>query len=75
MLSIFLIYAVLFLSWFIMLCATRSPEAKWGVIWQPGAWWIGVHYSPFCKRYCVNIVPWLTLWVAEPDGKIPYSTR
>jgi len=48
---------------------------KFGILWQPGALWIGVHYSPFCKRYCINVVPCITFWIAEPGGKIPYSTR
>ena len=46
-----------------------------GVLYQPGGLWIGAHYSPFCKRWCINLVPCITFWVAFEGGKIPHTTR
>jgi hypothetical protein len=43
---------------------------KW--LFQPNAWWIGVHYSKYNKRYCINLVPTVTLVIVKPGGRIPY---
>lgn len=43
----------------------------WGMLFNPHAWWIGVHYSQYNKRYCINLIPFLTVWVAYPDGTAP----
>ena len=42
-----------------------------GIIVQPGAWWLGVHYSTEEKRFCINVIPCVTLWVALPSGRVP----
>jgi len=42
-----------------------------GVLFNPGAVWIGAHYSPFNRRWCVNLVPCVTVWLALPGGKRP----
>lgn len=74
--SILCAYLVLMvIGWFAVLAATAQPDTKFGILWQPGAWWIGCHYSPFCKRYCINVIPCVTLWITEAGGKIPHSTR
>ena len=44
---------------------------KAGIIFQRGALWIGVHYSPAEKRYCINVVPCLTIWIATAEGRGP----
>jgi hypothetical protein len=33
--------------------------------------WIGVHYSPYNRRFCINLVPCVTLWVCLPGGVAP----
>lgn len=48
---------------------------KIGILYQPGALWIGAHYSPFCKRWCINIIPLITFWIMLEGGKEPYTTR
>lgn len=72
--SILLAYLVLFAVAFTAMMVSTSGY-RVGILWQPGGLWVGVHYSPFCKRYCINLIPCVTLWIAKPDGKIPYSTR
>lgn len=42
-----------------------------GIIFQPGAFWIGAHYSTYEKRLCINIIPFLTIWFAKEGGNVP----
>ena len=42
-----------------------------GVKFQLGGVWIGVHYSHFNRRACINIIPCFTVWIAFPGGKTP----
>ena len=42
-----------------------------GILFQPGAWWIGVHKSDTKKRLCINIIPLFTIWVLLPGGRPP----
>lgn len=44
---------------------------QFGLLFNLSALWVGVHYSPYCKRTCINLVPTITLWVAQPGGKTP----
>ena len=44
---------------------------KWGVKFQPGALWIGAHFSPYNRRWCINFIPMVTLWVCLRGGKTP----
>jgi hypothetical protein len=44
-------------------------------LFQPGALWIGAHYSPNYKRWCINIVPMLTICVVEAGGVSPYKCQ
>lgn len=44
---------------------------KAGVLFNGGAMWIGFHWSPFNRRWCINLLPCLTFWVALKDGKPP----
>jgi len=50
-------------------------DMKIGFLFQLEALWIGVHYSPYCKRYCINFLPFLTVWVMMVGGKEPHKTR
>lgn len=42
-----------------------------GLLFQSGGLWIGAHYSSACRRWCLNLLPCLTLWVALPGGQTP----
>ena len=33
-----------------------------GLLYNPSALWVGAHYSQHNKRWCINIVPLLTVW-------------
>ena len=36
------------------------------------SFWVGVHYSPYNLRYCVNLVPFITIWLVLPGGCVPH---
>ncbi len=44
---------------------------RYGVILRLNSFWIGLHYSQFNKRYCLNILPCIIIWWIKKDGKIP----
>jgi hypothetical protein len=46
-----------------------------GILFNTGAWWIGVHYSPYNKRYCINVLPCITIWISLPDGNVPARSK
>lgn len=44
---------------------------KIGIIIRVHSFWIGLHYSEFNKRYCLNILPCCTIWWIKKNGNIP----
>ena len=44
---------------------------KVGILFRLASFWIGIHYSKSCKRWCINLVPCVTLYICKPDGYIP----
>lgn len=44
---------------------------RFGVLFNLSALWVGVHYSAFNRRYCINIIPTITVWVTAPGGVTP----
>ena len=44
---------------------------KAGLLFNKAAWWVGVHYSPYNQRFCINVIPWLTIWVTRSGGTVP----
>lgn len=49
----------------------RVKQHHIGLLFNPHALWVGVHYSGYTRRFCVNIAPCLTVWWALPGGKQP----
>ena len=43
----------------------------WGVLFRRSAFWIGIHFSEINRRYCINPIPFVTIWICEPGGTIP----
>jgi len=35
------------------------------------SFWIGIHYSEYHRRYCINILPCITICIVKKNGKIP----
>jgi peptidoglycan/LPS O-acetylase OafA/YrhL len=44
---------------------------RWGWHTRWGSFWIGCHWSPWNRRFCINLLPCVTLWVVLPGGKEP----
>jgi len=44
---------------------------KWGWLVRRESLWMGVHYSPHNKRWCINLLPCVTLWITKPGGNTP----
>jgi hypothetical protein len=42
-----------------------------GLLANKGSLWLGAHYSDYTRRWCINLLPCLTVWVALPGGKCP----
>lgn len=47
------------------------PQWRWGWLRNKHSTWIGVHYSPHNKRWCINLIPCVTLWITKPGGNAP----
>lgn len=44
---------------------------KIGILFRLASFWVGVHYSPHNKRWCINLVPCVTIWVTKSGGNTP----
>lgn len=44
---------------------------KCGVLVRAGSAWIGAHWSPSNRRWCINIIPFVTIWITLEGGKVP----
>lgn len=42
-----------------------------GVLFRWGSCWVGTHWSSTNKRLCVNLLPFVTVWVCPPGGIAP----
>lgn len=49
----------------------RLGDYRLGLLFNLNSLWVGVHYSDYNRRYCINIIPTFTVWVALPNGKAP----
>lgn len=50
-------------------CLQNPPS--WGVLFRLSSLWIGVHYSPYNRRFCINLIPCVTLWITKAGGYRP----
>lgn len=44
---------------------------KWGILFRWQSLWIGAHWSPYNKRLCLNLIPFVTLWITARGGEVP----
>lgn len=44
---------------------------KAGVLFRLGSAWVGVHWSPYNRRFCINLVPFVTVWITLEGGNVP----
>lgn len=52
-------------------CIHHYTMFLFGFAFRPESFWIGMHYSPYNKRLCINLVPFFTIWIASPYGRTP----
>lgn len=46
-----------------------------GVLFNKHALWVGLHYSPYNKRWCLNLLPCLTVWFTKAGGTVPTRSK
>lgn len=49
----------------------RFKTFSCGLLFNPCSAWIGCHYSEYNRRYCINVVPFVTFWITKRSGKEP----
>lgn len=49
----------------------RAPGVRVGILSRWGSCWIGVHWSRRNRRACINLVPFVTVWIVAPGGSAP----
>lgn len=42
-----------------------------GWLFRSGSLWIGAHYSRRNRRWCINLMPCVTLWITLNGGLRP----
>lgn len=60
--------------WFRLDNGYTSYRCGWGavgILFNSKALWVGAHYGEHHKRWCINILPCLTVWWAKPGGYLP----
>ena len=49
----------------------RVQSVKFGFMFRLKSFWVGWHYSDYCRRHCINIFPCFTVWIVLKGGQIP----
>jgi len=44
---------------------------KIGMLCRLGSFWVGVHWSAYNRRFCINLIPCVTVWVVLAGGTVP----
>ena len=44
---------------------------KAGMLFRWASLWVGVHYSSYNRRFCINPIPCVTVWVVLKGGVTP----
>lgn len=51
--------------------AAKVEKTTFGVLVRKESLWIGAHYSPTERRWCINLIPCVTIFVVFPGGNLP----
>jgi len=46
----------------------KESPMQWGILFRWHSCWVGVHWSPYNKRLCINLVPFVTVWITAQGG-------
>jgi len=52
-------------------CMERQRRWHCGILFRWGSMWVGAHWAPHNKRLCINLVPFVTIWITAPGGVRP----
>ena len=44
---------------------------KAGLLFRWASLWVGVHYSGYNRRFCINLIPCVTVWITLKGGVAP----
>lgn len=44
---------------------------KVGILFRWGSVWVGGHWSTNNKRLCINLIPFVTIWITARGGVTP----
>lgn len=53
----------------------RVERLTAGLLVRLASFWIGVHFSAFDRRFCINLLPCITIWIALPGGNRPMPSQ
>lgn len=45
--------------------------AACGILFRLSSFWVGAHWSPYNRRWCINLIPCVTVWITRPGGYRP----
>lgn len=51
----------------------ENNRVRWGFKFGKGSGWIGAHWSKHNRRWCINLLPFCTIWITLKGGKTPYE--
>lgn len=49
----------------------QTRTLRVGILCRYSSLWVGVHWSSYNKRLCINLFPCVTVWVVFPGGYLP----
>jgi len=54
-------------------CRPSYCRMRWraGLLYRWGSAWVGVHWSAADRRVCINLIPFVTIWITAPGGDVP----
>lgn len=44
-----------------------------GIKFSLHAFWIGFHHAKYHKRTCINIIPFVTIYIVRKGGNLPFK--
>jgi hypothetical protein len=66
MLILIFIYIEVCLTLYFIAGLHNFVNPKVGILFRLESPWIGAHYSNFNKRWCINLIPFLTIYIGNP---------
>lgn len=52
-----------------------AKTVRSGLLFRWESLWVGAHYSPYYRRWCINLIPCVTIWIALRGGMTPEESK